>query len=346
MAEALYRKYRPKKFSEVVGQDHITKVLEGAIEQENIGHAYLFAGSRGLGKTTIARIFAKAIGCTENDLYEIDAASHTGVDNIRELSENVYTLPFDSPYKVYIIDEVHMLSKSAFNAFLKTLEEPPKHVVFILATTETDKLPETIVSRCQTFTFKKPSRKVLTSVVSKVSKKEEFELEASAAELIALLADGSFRDALSILQKIHASSKDKKVSVDEVEEVTGAPKRKLISDYVEGILKGEKEKALSSIALAEESGVDMRTFLTLVLDYLRAVLLLKHVGSMEKDFVAQYGEDEVAQMKELTGAISPAALIAHLEASKEMRFAPIPSLPLELAVIKLIGQDSEEENIA
>tara|TARA_B100000508_G_scaffold60333_1_gene47239 strand:- start:282390 stop:283415 length:1026 start_codon:yes stop_codon:yes gene_type:complete len=339
MAEALYRKYRPKKFSEVVGQDHITKVLEGAIEQENIGHAYLFAGSRGLGKTTIARIFAKAIGCTENDLYEIDAASHTGVDNIRELSENVYTLPFDSPYKVYIIDEVHMLSKSAFNAFLKTLEEPPKHVVFILATTETDKLPETIVSRCQTFTFKKPSRKVLTSVVSKVSKKEEFELETSAAELIALLADGSFRDALSILQKIHASSKDKKVSVDEVEEVTGAPKRKLISDYVEGTLKGEKEKALSSIASAEESGVDMRTFLTLVLDYLRAVLLLKSVASMEKDFIAQYGEDEVAQMKELTGAISPAALIAHLEASKEMRFAPIPSLPLELAVIKLIGQD-------
>jgi len=340
MAEALYRKYRPQKFSEVVGQEHITKVLEGAIAQDNVGHAYLFAGTRGLGKTTIARIFAKEVGCTENDLYEIDAASHTGVDNIRELSENVYTLPFDSKYKVYIIDEVHMLSKSAFNAFLKTLEEPPKHVVFILATTETDKLPETIVSRCQTFTFKKPSRKILTSVVTKVSKKEGFELEASAAELIALLADGSFRDALSILQKIHASSKDKKVSVSEVEEVTGAPKRKLIAEYVEGILKGERDKALAAIKGAEDAGVEMRTFLTLVLDYLRAILLLKHVGSIETEFVAQYGEDEVSHMKELVGTITPQVLIAHLEASKDMRYAPIPSLPLELAVIKLIGQDS------
>ena len=340
MAEALYRKYRPQKFSDVVGQEHITKVLEGAIAQDNVGHAYLFSGTRGLGKTTIARIFARAIGCTENDLYEIDAASNTGVDNIRELSENVHTLPFSSPYKVYIIDEVHMLSKSAFNAFLKTLEEPPKHVVFILATTETDKLPETIVSRCQSFTFKKPSRKVLTSVVANVSKKEGFTIEPAAAELIALLADGSFRDALSVLQKIHASSTDKKVSVAEVEEVTGAPKRTLITTYVDGVLGGDKEKALGAIKAAEDSGVEMRTFLTLVLDYLRSVLLLEHMGSMEAEFVAQYGEDEVTHMKTLLPSITPAVLVAHLEASKNMRYAPIPSLPLELAVIALLRQDS------
>ena len=336
MAEALYRKYRPQKFSEVVGQDHITKVLEGAIAQDNIGHAYLFSGTRGLGKTTVARIFAKAIGCTENDLYEIDAASHTGIDNIRELSENVYTLPFDSPYKVYIIDEVHMLSKSAFNAFLKTLEEPPKHVVFILATTETEKLPDTIISRCQTFTFKKPSRKVLTDVVTKISTKEGFTLEAAAAELIALLADGSFRDAQSILQKIHASSKDKKVSVSEVEEVTGAPKRKLVSDYVEGVIKKDGKKAFAAIQSVEDSGVEMKTFLTLVLDYLRATLLLKHMKSVEKDFIEQYGEDEVADMKELSNLITPEILVVHLEASRDIRFAPIPSLPLELAVIELV----------
>lgn len=340
MAEALYRKYRPNTFKEVVGQEHITKVLEGAIAQENIGHAYLFAGSRGLGKTTIARIFAKEIGCTPNDLYEIDAASHTGVDNIRELSENVHTLPFDSPYKVYIIDEVHMLSKSAFNAFLKTLEEPPKHAVFILATTETDKLPETIISRCQTFTFKKPSRKILADVVTKVSKKEDFTLEKSAAELIALLADGSFRDALSILQKIHASSEDKKVSVEEVEQVTGAPKRELIASYVEGVIRKDKEKALTSIKGAEDAGVEMRTFLTLVLDYLRAILLLRHAKEFESDFADQYGEDELAHMKELSNDITKEVLIAHLEASKNMRFAPIPSLTLELAVIELIGQDT------
>lgn len=339
MAEALYRKYRPQSFKDVVGQEHITKVLEGAISQENVGHAYLFTGSRGLGKTTVARIFAKEIGCTENDLYEIDAASHTGVDNMRELSENVHTLPFESPYKVYIIDEVHMLSKSAFNAFLKTLEEPPAHVIFILATTETDKLLDTIISRCQVFNFKKPSRKILADVVTNVAKKEGFTLEPSAAELTALLADGSFRDALSTLQKILASSSDKKVSVEEVEQVTGAPKRALIQKYVEGVLTNNKEQALTAIQDADTSGIEMRTFLTLILDYMRAVLLLQNAKDMEEIFVEQYGEEEVTQMKGFGKTMNPAILLKHLEASKNMRFAPIPSLPLELAVIELIRQD-------
>lgn len=340
MAEALYRKYRPGAFKDVVGQEHITNVLEGSIKQGNVGHAYLFSGSRGLGKTTVARIFAKEIGCTPNDLYEIDAASNTGVDNIRELSENVHTLPFESPYKVYIIDEVHMLSKSAFNAFLKTLEEPPKHVVFILATTETDKLPETVVSRCQTFTFKKPSRKVLSEVVSNVAKKEGFTLERSAAELIALLGDGSFRDALSILQKILSFSEDAKVSVEEVEQVTGAPRRALVRTYVEGLCEGDKEKALGAISDADESQVDMRLFLTLILEYLRTILLLKHAKGMEESFVLQYGEDGVGEMKALSGNVSKEILITHLEASKQMKFAPLPTLPLELAVLEIIRQDS------
>ena len=341
MAEALYRKYRPQTFAEVVEQDHITKVLEGAIAQGNIGHAYLFAGSRGLGKTTVARIFARAIGCSDNDLYEIDAASHTGVDNMRELAENVHTLPFDSPYKVYIIDEVHMLSKSAFNAFLKTLEEPPQHVIFILATTETEKLPETIISRCQPFTFKKPSRAILTDFIKKVSKKEGFSLEPSAAELIALLADGSFRDALSILQKIHASSEDKKVSVTEVEEVTGAPKRALVTGYVEAILQNDTEKALQCIREAEQGGIEMKILLSLILEYLRAVLLLAHTKEFETTFKEQYGEDEYTHMKTLASSMKPDILIAHLEASKRMRFAPLPSLALELAVFELIRQDGD-----
>jgi DNA polymerase-3 subunit gamma/tau len=146
---SLYRKYRPTGFEQVVGQDHIVSVLKQSVEGGSPAHAYLFCGGRGIGKTSVARIFARALGTSENDIYEIDAASHTSVENIRELNEAVNTLPFDSKYKVYILDEVHMLSKSAFNAFLKTLEEPPKHVIFILATTEMDKLPETIVSRCQ-----------------------------------------------------------------------------------------------------------------------------------------------------------------------------------------------------
>ena len=213
---ALYRKYRPQNFKDVLGQENIVKVLEGSIALGNISHSYLFAGSRGTGKTSVARIFAKAIGCSDNDLYEIDAASNRGIDDIRELREAVNTLPFESPYKVYIIDEVHMLTKEAFNALLKTLEEPPKHIVFILATTEIEKLPETIVSRCQVFSFKKPSQKILKELVLNLAKKEGFKIESSSADLIAILGDGSFRDTQGILQKILSFSKDKKISAEEI----------------------------------------------------------------------------------------------------------------------------------
>jgi DNA polymerase-3 subunit gamma/tau len=199
---SLYRKYRPQTFKEVVGEDHIIKVLSGAIQLGNISHAYLFSGSRGTGKTSVARIFSREIGTSANDLYELDAASSNGVDDIREINESVHTLPFESKYKVYIIDEAHMLSKSAWNAFLKTLEEPPAHVVFILATTEIEKVPETVISRCQSFVFKQPNQSVLKEFAQMISKKEGTTLEPDAAELVALLGDGSFRDTHGILEKI------------------------------------------------------------------------------------------------------------------------------------------------
>ena len=254
---ALYRKYRPLKFKEVLGQDHIVKVLESSIENGNIAHAYIFAGSRGTGKTSIARVFAKEIGTTANDISEIDAASNTGVDDIRALNESVSTLPFESKYKVYILDEAHMLSKQAWNALLKTIEEPPKHVIFIFATTETNKIPETIISRCQTFSFKKPTQKILKDVVVAIAKKEGFSLEASSADLIALLGDGSFRDAQSVLQKVMSASKDKKISPEEVELVTGAPKTELVNDFIRAVDENNLDLGLSTISKATEANIDM-----------------------------------------------------------------------------------------
>ena len=219
---ALYRKYRPQKFSEVLGQDQVIKVLKSSIEQGNIAHAYIFSGSRGTGKTSVARIFAREIGTAPADITEIDAASNTSVDNIRELNESINTLPFESKYKVYILDEAHMLSKSAWNALLKTLEEPPTHAIFIMATTESEKIPETVLSRCQTFSFKRPTQKVLKDVVQTIAKKEGFTLDSSAADLIAMLGDGSFRDSQSILQKVlgchsrEGGNPGGKVGLDEV----------------------------------------------------------------------------------------------------------------------------------
>jgi DNA polymerase-3 subunit gamma/tau len=189
---ALYRKYRPQTFKEVLGQEHIVSVLEASVQQGKVAHAYVFSGSRGTGKTSIARIFAREVGCSEKDLYEIDAATYTSVENIRQLNEGVHTMPFESERKVYILDEAHMLSKSAFNALLKTLEEPPKHVVFILATTELDKVLDTVISRCQVFTFKKPSQTILKEMAIAVAKSEGFQIDTASAELIALLGDGSF----------------------------------------------------------------------------------------------------------------------------------------------------------
>lgn len=338
---ALYRKYRPHVWKDVLGQDHVVNVLLGAIEAGNIAHAYLFAGSRGTGKTSVARIFAKSIGCSENDLYEIDAASNRGIDDIRELRDGVRTLPFESIYKVYIIDEVHMLTKEAFNALLKTLEEPPKHVIFILATTEIGKLPETVVSRCQTFTFKKPSHAILKELMMNVAKKEGFSIEPASADLIALLGDGSFRDAQGILQKVLSSSKNKKISTHEVLEVTGAPKGELVNNFILALADKNIAQGMSAIQTASKENIDMEVFLRLVLHKVRMVLLLRFAKDMEGEIKEEFTEEDFIFLKEMSGkrgiGISSNMLESLLNAHSAMRFASIPELPLELALMKFIG---------
>jgi DNA polymerase-3 subunit gamma/tau len=333
----LYRKYRPSAWPDVIGQDHIVSVLEGSIKQKRLSHAYLFAGSRGTGKTSIARIFARALDVTENDIYEIDAASNRGIDDIREIRDGVHVLPFESPYKVYIIDEVHMLTKEAFNALLKTLEEPPEHALFILATTETDKIPETVLSRCQIFTFKKPTREILKQLVTKVAKKEGYTLEAGAADLIALLGDGSFRDTLGILQKVVSSNEDSKISVGEVEKITGAPKGSLVNDFLIATVAKEKEKALALLVKVGESGISMKTFAALVLEKARFALLLKSAPSMGKDLREHLSNDDWSVIENLASSqgMTSALLLELIRAYDATGRSYVESLPLELAVIAI-----------
>lgn len=337
----LYRTYRPKDFGEVQGQDHVTGVLEKAIKNKKIAHAYLFSGSRGTGKTSVARILARELGVSDKDLYEIDAASNTGVDNIRELREGVHVVPFESPYKFYIIDEAHMLSKAAWNAFLKTLEEPPPHCIFVLATTERDKVPDTIQSRCEVYTFKQPTREVLAHAIENVAKKEGYTLETSASELIALLADGSFRDALSILQKVLAVSDNKKIEIAEVEAVSGAPRGELIRTILSALAKKDANTALTAVQKMVKENVDMRMLAKLLIHRMRVVLLLRYAPDIAKAMEGELSEVDMELSKELSKStsVNSDTLRALLDAYSIMAYAAIPHLPLELAITDICGSN-------
>ncbi|MFH0846240.1 MAG: DNA polymerase III subunit gamma/tau [Patescibacteria group bacterium] len=335
----LYRKYRPSKFSEVLGQEHITETLTKAIALGNLSHAYLFSGTRGTGKTTVARLLAQEIKCSLNDLNEIDAASNRGIDDIRELRERVNVMPFESPYKVYIIDEVHMLTKEAFNALLKTLEEPPRHVVFVLATTEIQKIPDTILSRCQTFVFKKPSVDILKKAVLDICKKEKVSLEKGAEDLIALMGDGSFRDTLGILQKVISISQDNKLSLKEVEIITGAPNSALVNNFILSLDDKNLDLGLKSLKQAVENGVDMSIFLKLILHKLRAVLLLRFAKDLKKEIETDFSETDFVFLLELSqkkdGNLNSELIKKMIEVSEQIKLAYIPHLPLEILLMEL-----------
>ena len=333
----LYRTYRPQKWSEVVGQDAIVSALTDAITGKRIAHAYLFSGSRGTGKTSVARILARAVGTAEEDINEIDAASNRGIDDIRHLREHVSVLPFSSTYKVYIIDEVHMLSKDAWNALLKTLEEPPGHVIFVLATTELDKVPDTIISRCQTFSFRTPVREVLRKQVTAVAKKEGYTLDAGAGDLIALLGDGSFRDALGMLQKVISASSDSKISREEVEKITGAPRAELVNTFVEQVIARNADAALKILGEADAGNISMSTFSTLILEKMRYILLIQHSASSKTSVEERVSPDDwnFISTQATLKALTPGILGAFLEATEEIGRARIQTLPLELAVVNV-----------
>lgn len=338
---ALYRTYRPASFADVRGQEDIIFVLEAAVKQGKISHAYLFAGSRGTGKTSMARILARALGTSEEDVYEMDAASNRQVDDVRSLREGVSTLPFNSTYKFYILDEVHMFTKEAWNTLLKTLEEPPSHAIFVLATTELDRVPETIQSRCQVFRFKKPTHDTLKSLVLDVAKKEGASLTPAAAELIALMGDGSFRDTLGILQKVLTISSDEKLTEAEVAKVVGAPEASTVNAFLRALAGKDIAGALTAFQTAVAGGADPRVFVLLCVAKVRAVLLLRFAPAMEKAVAEQFGPDDLSVLAELAGkeglAINAAVLAELLTALIETPRAPLPQLPLELALYRILG---------
>jgi DNA polymerase-3 subunit gamma/tau len=336
---ALYRKYRPSSFAQVRGQEEVVSVLEAAVKKGEVAHAYLFAGGRGTGKTSMARILARALGTNEQDIYEMDAASNRGIDEIRELREGVSTLPFDSKYKFYIIDEAHALTKDAWGAFLKTLEEPPAHAIFVLATTELDRVPETIQSRCQVFRFKKPSHETLKKLVLDVAKKEGYSLEPAGAELIALVGEGSFRDTLGTLQKALTISQDKKLSEEEIAKVIGAPSAGLVNDFLLALARNNTGDALAVFHKAIENGSEPQLFVLLAVSRVRGVLLLRFAPKLKGELGEQFGADDLKVIEQLAGkeglAINSQMLAELLSALIETPRAPLPALPMELALYRL-----------
>lgn len=361
---ALYRKFRPDAFSDVKGQDHIVTTLKNQLRANRIGHAYLFTGTRGTGKTTVAKIFAKTVNCehpTEDgpcgecrickaiaagasmNVIEIDAASNNGVDNIREIREEVSYRPTEGRYKVYIIDEVHMLSIGAFNALLKTLEEPPEYVIFILATTEAHKIPITILSRCQRYDFKRITIDTIAARLDELMKKEQVEVEEKAIRYIAKAADGSMRDALSLLDQCIAFYLGQKLTYDHVLEVLGAVDTDVFSRLLRQIISQDVGKVLATV---EELVMQGRELTQLAADftwYLRNLLLVKTSDNMED--VLDVSTENLAQLKEEAQMIESGVLLRYIrifsELTNQLKYATQKRVLLEVTLIKLCKPQME-----
>lgn len=359
---ALYRKYRPKTFDEVIGQDHIVKTLINQIKQGKVSHAYLFTGSRGTGKTSTAKIFAKAINCsnptngspcgkceicesldkTNIDVLEIDAASNNGVDEIRDLREKVKYPPVVGKYKVYIIDEVHMLSTSAFNALLKTLEEPPAHTVFILATTEVHKLPATILSRCLRFDYKLVSLEDLTALLKKILNDEGVKFDEQAINIIARAGEGSVRDTLSIADRC-VSFAGNELTYQKVLSVLGVSQREILIKMTNHILDKNVGEALVELDKVLGEGKSPLVFSNDLISYFRDLILVYTLGDKSREIVV-VKDDIYAEMKKQAVAENYAEMLKAIEVlsmiEQELRYSVQPRIVLETAIIKIINESS------
>ena len=356
----LYRKYRPQTFSDVVGQKHIVTTLENALRLGKVGQAYLFTGPRGTGKTTLARIFAKAVNCLDRkgaepcgkcehcilmsegrslDIIEIDAASHTGVDNIRELRETIALPPSLGSHKIYIIDEVHMLSAGAWNALLKTLEEPPRHALFILATTALHKIPDTILSRCQRFDLSRFPIADIVAKLEKIAKEEKFKIEKGALEMIALAAEGGMRDAESLLTQISSLGQGK-ITEAQVIEILGTARRDAFHNLLSRIAERDLPSALAFVRTLSQDGRDLSVFLTALIHYLRDLLLVSAEPERGLEALPHLSETDKSDILLLAQAFSPNEVVSMLEilqiAQRESKNTVILELPLEIAVVKII----------
>ncbi len=376
MSLVLYRKYRPQVFAEFIGQEHIVQTLTNAISGGMISHAYLFHGPKGSGKTTIARIFAKSVNCQNRkgkafepcnkcsscleimdsrsmDLVEIDAASHRGIDEVRELRDGIRFVPTKSQYKVYIIDESHQITKEAANALLKTLEEPPSHAIFILATTEIHKMIPTIVSRCQRFDFHRLTVPEIMKKLEFISEKERIKIEKPALELIALNSEGSFRDAESLLDQVFTLYGEREIKVEDIKDLLGLVEIEMVSKFTDFLSQKKTAEAINYLNEITEKGLDLEEFAKALINYLRKALILKIMGetphhflekekveneSIEKWWGAGLTKEEFQKLKEQAKNFKEEdlkrILNLFIEAGNRIKYSPIPQLPLELAIVE------------
>lgn len=351
---ALYRKYRPTKFSEIVGQEHITRTLKNQIISNRVGHAYLLTGGRGTGKTSAAKILARAINCLNpqdgepcneceickaalqgslTDIVEMDAASNNSVEDIRSIREEVNFLPTLAKYRVYIIDEVHMLSVGAFNALLKTLEEPPEHVKFILATTEPQKLPATILSRCQRFDYKKISPENIKSRLEYICKQSDIKITDEALKTISVLAEGAMRDGLSILERCVQEGEDE-INDDKVKELVGIPKVEYINKIVNSVIDCNVDETLQNIDNVIADGKDLNNLIWEIIKYVKDILVFKSSGTLNL-----YNDEELKQIEEISKKTSKERLLKSIyslsELANDLKMTTQKTIMLEVGIMKL-----------